>query len=251
MKREILGVTVTAGSYESVAEKSVAWAKQGESRTMCFTTAHMLMEAHDDPSFHALLNQMDIVNPDGMPVVWMLRALGLKDATRVYGPDATVVLLQAAQDADIPVAFYGGSQQTIDALVAEVSRRYPRLKIVFTLSPPFRTLTQEEDNEITQQIINSEARMVFVGLGCPKQERWVMEHRGRIPAVLFAVGAAFDFFAGTKAQAPRWMMRSGLEWLFRLVTEPRRLAGRYMKHNPRFAALLLMQLMRRGNAGSL
>jgi N-acetylglucosaminyldiphosphoundecaprenol N-acetyl-beta-D-mannosaminyltransferase len=188
---------------------------------------------------------MDIVNPDGMPLVWSLRALGERDATRVYGPDATEFLLQAAQDSDIPVAFYGGSEQTLEILVAEVRRRYPQLKIVFTLSPPFRPLTDAEDEEITTQISNSGARMVFVGLGCPKQERWVMEHRGRIPAVLFAVGAAFDFFAGTKAQAPRWMMRSGLEWVFRLVSEPRRLAMRYLKHNPRFVVLILMQLMRR------
>ena len=242
---EILGVNVTASSYQAVADRSLAWIKQGESKAVCFATVHMLMEAYDDPKFHTLLNQMDIVNPDGMPLVWSLRALGERDANRVYGPDATVFLLQVAQDEDIPVAFYGGSEQTLEVLVAEVRRRYPRLKIVYTLSPPFRALTAAEDEEITAQINSSGARMVFVGLGCPKQERWVMEHRGRIPAVLFAVGAAFDFFAGTKAQAPRWMMRNGLEWLFRLVTEPRRLAVRYMKHNPRFVVLILMQLMKR------
>lgn len=245
---KILGVEVTPGSYESVANTTLAWAKRGESKAVCFTTVHMLMEAYDDPKFHALLNQMDIVNPDGMPVVWSLRAIGEANAGRVYGPDATVFLLQAAEKADIPVAFYGGSEQTMEALVAEVRRRYPQLKIVFTLSPPFRPLTAAEDEEITAQIVNSGARMVFVGLGCPKQEWWVMEHRGRIPAVLFAVGAAFDFFAGTKAQAPRWMMRSGLEWLFRLVTEPRRLAGRYMKHNPRFIFLILKQLIKERSA---
>ena len=242
---EILGVNVTASTYETVAERTLEWAKRGESKVVCFTTVHMLMEAHDDPKLHALLNQMDIVNPDGMPVVWSLRALGERDATRVYGPDATVHLLQVAQDADIPVAFYGGSERTLETLLAEVRRRYPRLKIAFSLSPPFRPLTEAEDEEITAQICDSGARMVFVGLGCPKQEFWVMSHRGRIPAVLFAVGAAFDFFAGTKAQAPRWMMRSGLEWLFRLASEPRRLAGRYMKHNPRFVVLILKQLMKR------
>jgi N-acetylglucosaminyldiphosphoundecaprenol N-acetyl-beta-D-mannosaminyltransferase len=242
---EILGVKVTASTYEEVASRSLEWAKRGESKAVCFSTVHMLMEAHDDPTFHATLNQMDIVNPDGMPLVWSLRALGERGATRVYGPDATEFLLQVAQDSDIPVAFYGGNEQTVEALIAEVKRRYPKLKIVFTLSPPFRPLTDVEDEEITTQISDSGARMAFIGLGCPKQERWVMDHRGRIPAVLFAVGAAFDFFAGTKAQAPRWMMRSGLEWLFRLASEPRRLAVRYLKHNPRFVALILIQLMRR------
>jgi len=247
---KILGVEVTASSYEDVARRSVEWAKRGESRAICFSTVHMLMEAHDDASFHAQLNEMDIVNPDGMPLVWSLKALGHPEAKRVYGPDATVMLLKVAEDANIPVAFYGGSQKTIDVLKAEVERRYPKLKIAYTLSPPFRPLTAAEDEKITQDIIDSGARMIFVGLGCPKQERWVMEHRGRIPAVMFAVGAAFDFFAGTKAQAPRWMMNNGLEWLFRLATEPRRLAMRYVKHNPRFVVLVLKQLMSKRAQGA-
>jgi N-acetylglucosaminyldiphosphoundecaprenol N-acetyl-beta-D-mannosaminyltransferase len=128
----------------------------------------MLTEAYDDPTFHAILNQMDIVNPDDMPLVWSLRALGERDAARVYGPDATEFLLQVARDSDIPVAFYGGSERTPEALVAEVRRRYPQLKLVFTLSPPFRPLTGVEDEEITTQISDSGSRMVFVGLGCPK-----------------------------------------------------------------------------------
>jgi N-acetylglucosaminyldiphosphoundecaprenol N-acetyl-beta-D-mannosaminyltransferase len=113
------------------------------------------------------------------------------------------------------------------------------------MSPPFRALDEAEDKEITEHIANSGARILFVGLGCPKQERWIMAHRGHIPAVMFGVGAAFDFLAGSKAQAPRWMMRNGLEWAFRLATEPRRLAGRYLKHNPRFIILSLHQLMRK------
>jgi len=242
---EIIGVKVAASSYEEVTQRTLAWARQGESKAVCFATVHMLMEAFDDSTFRATLNAMDILNPDGMPLIWSLRALGERHATRVDGPDATVVLLQAAQDADIPVAFYGGSQQTLEIFVAEVRHRYPQLKIAFTMSPPFRPLTAAEDEQITRQISDSGARMVFVGLGCPKQERWIMDHRGRIPAVLFAVGAAFDFFAGTKVRAPRWMMRSGLEWLFRLWSEPSRLAGRYLKHNPRFIVLILIQLMRR------
>jgi N-acetylglucosaminyldiphosphoundecaprenol N-acetyl-beta-D-mannosaminyltransferase len=115
------------------------------------------------------------------------------------------------------------------------------LQIVFTLSPPFRPLSAMEDEDTIKRISDSGAGMLFVGLGCPKQEHWIMEHRGRIPAVMLGVGAAFDFLAGTKPQAPRWMMRNGLEWVFRLASEPRRLAGRYLKHNPRFLALFLQQ----------
>ena len=242
---EILRVKIAASSYEEVAEQSRTWAKRGESRAVYFANVHMVMEAFDDSSFRANLNAADMVNPDGMPLVWSLRAMGERDATRVYGPDATDFLLRVAQESDIPVAFYGGSERTLKTLVTEVRRRYPQLEIVFTMSPPFRSLDETEDEEVTMRISGSGARMLFVGLGCPKQEHWIMNHRGRIPAVMFGVGCAFDFLAGTKSQAPRWMMRNGLEWVFRLALEPRRLAGRYLKNNPRFVVLLLHQLLRR------
>jgi N-acetylglucosaminyldiphosphoundecaprenol N-acetyl-beta-D-mannosaminyltransferase len=243
---KILGVKIAPSSYTEIVEKSLAWSKVGESRAVFFANVHVLMEAFDDVSFRAELNAADIVNPDGMPLVWALRALGNRDASRVYGPDATQILLHAAQDSGTPVGFYGGSEATLNKLIEEVRRECPELKIVFTMSPPFRSLEVEEDEKIVKRISDSGARMLFVGLGCPKQERWIMEHRGRIAAVMFGVGAAFDFLAGSKRQAPRWMMRNGLEWVFRLSSEPRRLAGRYLKHNPRFVALFLYQWMRGG-----
>jgi len=239
--REILGIKISSSSYAETAAKSIVWTKQGESRAIIFANVHVLMEAFDDATFRAKLNAADMVNPDGMPLVWALRAMGERNPTRVYGPDATRVLLHAAQNSGIPVGFYGGSDATLARLVAEVRRRYPELEIAFTMSPPFRPLEAAEDEEITRRISESGARMLFVGLGCPKQEHWIMEHRGRIPAVMLGVGAAFDFLAGSKRQAPRWMMRNGLEWVFRFASEPRRLAGRYLKHNPRFVALFLYQ----------
>lgn len=242
--REILGVKVAASSYKEAAEQSVAWTKHRESRAVFFANVHVVMEAFDDAGFRAELNAADMVNPDGMPLVWALRAMGERDATRVYGPDAMQVLLETAQASAIPVGFYGGSEDTLAKLMMKVRRRYPHLKIVFSMSPPFRLLEEDEDEEITRRISASGAGMLFVGLGCPKQEHWIMAHRGRIPAVMFGVGAAFDFLAGSKRQAPRWMMRNGLEWAFRLASEPRRLAGRYLKHNPRFLALFLLQRMK-------
>jgi N-acetylglucosaminyldiphosphoundecaprenol N-acetyl-beta-D-mannosaminyltransferase len=239
--RDIIGINLSVSSYEQTVEQSVAWAKDGESRAIFFANVHMLMEAHDDAAFRKKVNSADMINPDGMPLVWALHALGESDATRVYGPDATEALLPAARDHGIPVGFYGGSEGTLTRLVTEATRRFPDLSIVFTMSPPFRSLDESEDQQITQRISDSGARMLFVGLGCPKQESWILEHRGRIPAVMFGVGAAFDFIAGTKRQAPRWFMRNGLEWAFRLVTEPRRLAGRYLKHNPRFLVLFMYQ----------
>jgi N-acetylglucosaminyldiphosphoundecaprenol N-acetyl-beta-D-mannosaminyltransferase len=152
-------------------------------------------------------------------------------------------MLGAAEKAGIPVGFYGGSQAVLDRLIAKVRAKHPQLKITFEESPPFRALTAEEDAAVIERIAASGTRLLFIGLGCPKQENWVVDHVGKVPAVMLAVGAAFDFLAGTKPQAPRWMMRSGLEWMFRLVTEPRRLAGRYFRNNPRFVFKFVAQLL--------
>jgi N-acetylglucosaminyldiphosphoundecaprenol N-acetyl-beta-D-mannosaminyltransferase len=241
--RPILGVNVAVSSYDKVVQRCLAWAQARESRTLCFSTVHMIMEAVDDPAFLRRLNSIDIVNPDGMPLVWALGALGAKRPERVYGPDTTVLMLEAAEQAGVSVGFYGGSQEVLDALVAKVRAKHPELKITFVESPPFRALTPEEDAAVIERIAVSGTRLLFIGLGCPKQENWVVDHAGKVPAVMLAVGAAFDFLAGTKPQAPRWMMRSGLEWLFRLVTEPRRLARRYFRNNPRFVVKFLSQLL--------
>jgi N-acetylglucosaminyldiphosphoundecaprenol N-acetyl-beta-D-mannosaminyltransferase len=247
----ILGVNIAHSSYDEVVNKCTAWAKAGESHAVFFAAVHQVMEGHDGVAFRAKLNSADMVNPDGMPVVWALRALGMRNVNRVYGPDATVALLSAAQESDIPIGFYGASEETLALLLAKVEDRYPGIRIVFAMSPPFRTLSEDEDASVVQQISESGARFLFVGLGCPKQENWIIDHKDRIPAVMLGVGAAFDFLAGTKPQAPRWMMRNGLEWVFRFASEPRRLAGRYLRHNPRFVALFLRQWITRdaSNAG--
>ncbi len=211
---------------------------------MFFANVHVLMEGQNNPSFRQLVNRADLVNPDGMPLVWALRAMGEKKASRVYGPDATEVLLRQAGRAGVPVGFYGGSKATLAQLLRTVRLRYPRLSIGFSMSPPYRALTEEEDEAVVQKICSAGVRLLFVGLGCPKQEKWIIAHRHRIPAVMLGVGAAFDFLAGTKPQAPRWMMRFGLEWIFRLCSEPRRLAGRYLTNNPRFVAFFLQQWIR-------
>jgi len=245
----VLKVNVSASSYAALVRQCAEWARNRESRTVLFVGMHGLMEAHDDPVFRAAMNTADLANPDGMPVVWALRRMGNPDASRVYGPDATVELLRAAQADGIAVGFYGGEESTLAKLIEEVKRRYPGIKIAFSMSPPFRALTPEEDEAIVREITESGVRWLFVGLGCPKQEKWVLAHKDRVPAVMLAVGAAFDFLAGTKPQAPRWMMRTGLEWAFRLATEPRRLADRYAKNIPRFVVLLGRQLFVRNGQG--
>ena len=239
----ILGVKVAASSYADVVAKGLGWANSNDSRTLIFANVHVVMEAFDDPVYREYLNKADMVSPDGVPLVWALKLLGQRHAARVYGPDCTLAMIKGAAEHGVPVGFYGGSQQVLDELLRVVVRDYPQLKIPFAVSPPFRQLTPEEDNEIVRQIRESGARILFVGLGCPKQERWMLEHQGSVAAVMFGVGAAFDFLAGTKKQAPRWMMNSGLEWAFRFATEPKRLAQRYIKNNPRFLVLFARQLL--------
>lgn len=234
---------VDATSYADATGRVLAWARAGESRYVCVATVHMVMEAYDDPSFRRVVNDGDLVTPDGMPLVWMLRALGVRGQERVYGPDLTLHVCRAAALGSVPVGFYGGHPDALDSLLRNLRTRFPQLQVAYAFSPPFRPLTQEEDARVVEEINSSGARILFVGLGCPKQERWMAAHRGRVRSVMLGVGAAFDFHAGRVRQAPRWMQSAGLEWLFRLAMEPRRLWRRYAKHNPRFAVLALAQLL--------
>ena len=234
---------VDATSLEDATRRVLAWSKAGESRYVCVANVHMVMEAYDTPDFREIVNAADLVTPDGMPLVWMLRRLGFPDQERVAGPDLTLKICEAASREGIPVGFYGGTPEVLQSLVANLKRKYPALKITYAHSPPFRALSPEEDAQVIEEINGSGARVLFVGLGCPKQERWMAAHKGRVQAVMLGVGAAFDFHAGRLPQAPAWMRRAGLEWLFRLLTEPRRLWRRYARHNPRFVILALMQLL--------
>jgi N-acetylglucosaminyldiphosphoundecaprenol N-acetyl-beta-D-mannosaminyltransferase len=241
--RLILGMRVDGTSYPDAAHRIVTWAAAVESRYVCVATVNNVMEAHDDPGFLHVMNGADLVTPDGMPLVWGLRRLGVRGATRVYGPDLTPVVLDAAQAEGISVGFLGGSPDALQALLVAVQRRWPTLHVAYASSPPFRQLEPEEDRQINQEIRASGARILFVGLGCPKQEQWMASHRDVLPAVMVGVGAAFDFLAGTKRQAPRVLQRIGMEWAFRLAMEPRRLWKRYLRHNPRFALLFGWQLL--------
>jgi N-acetylglucosaminyldiphosphoundecaprenol N-acetyl-beta-D-mannosaminyltransferase len=241
--RYILGTRVDATSYADATARILQWARAGESRYLCACNVHMVMEAHDGEDFQRVVNAADLVAPDGMPLVWVLRRLGLKNQARVYGPDLTLAVCTAAAATGIPIGLYGGTQEALDALQTDYRARFPQLQIAYACSPPFRSMTREEDDAVVQAINGSGARILLVGLGCPKQELWVAGHRDRVQAVMLAVGAAFDFHSGRVRQAPRWMQRFGLEWLFRLLMDPRRLWRRYFKNNPRFLWLVTRQLL--------
>lgn len=241
--RSVLRIRVDAPDYEGACSRTLDWVERGESRYVCVAHVHMTMEAFDSPEFGKVVNGADIVTPDGRPLVWALRFLGLKNATQVRGADLMSHLVERAAREGVPVGFYGGKPAVLKRLVAGLESRFPALEIACSISPPFRTMTAEEDREVIEWIAASGARILFVGLGCPRQERWMAEHRGRIPTVMVGVGAAFDFHAGMVKEAPRSLQRIGLEWVFRLVMDPKRLWRRYAIHNPRFMVLFALQML--------
>ncbi len=242
--RTILGVRVDATNYTDATRKIAGWARESRSGYVCCAAVNNIMEARRSPDYRIVMDQADLVTSDGMPLVWMLRWLGARPATRVYGPDLMRHLLKASEDAGIRVGFYGGNEAALARLVSFVRRRFPRLQVAYAEAPPFRALTAEEDRRTTQAIQDAGVRILFVGLGSPKQDRWMHAHKDRVQAVMLGVGAAFDFLAGAKPQAPQWMQAGGLEWAFRLATEPRRLWRRYLTQNPKFVVLALAQLLR-------
>ncbi len=239
----IIGSRVDAIEYSSLSALILEWTFKQESRYVCFANVHMLMEAHDSPAFKAVVNSADMVAPDGMPLVWMMRLKGRKDQQRVYGPTLMLHVLESAAQIGVPVGFYGSSPEVLQMLIQKMQIEFPNLKIAYSFSPPFRDLSMGEDFKVIQDINASGTRVLFVGLGCPKQEQWMAAHRGKANAVMLGVGAAFDFHAGVKSQAPAWLQQLGLEWLFRLVTEPHRLWKRYIIHNPRFIALAILDIL--------
>jgi N-acetylglucosaminyldiphosphoundecaprenol N-acetyl-beta-D-mannosaminyltransferase len=241
--RRVLGMRVDATSYEDASRRVLRWAREGRSGYVCVATVHMTMEAFDSAAFRQVVNRADLVTPDGRPLVWALRSLGVRGASQVRGTDLTTYVVERAARENVPIGMYGGTPELLEVFGHVLKTRYPEIRVVCQIAPPFRPLTPEEDEAVTREIVASGARVLFVGLGCPKQEKWMVAHKGRIPAVMLGVGAAFDFHTGRVRQAPRWMQVAGVEWVFRLLMDPRRLWKRYAKHNPRFVGLFLMQLL--------
>lgn len=219
-----------------------SWIGKRVARYVCVTSVHGIIESQFDDALKQIHNHAGLVTPDGMPLVWFMRSEGHKQADRVYGPDLMLEVINHGHDHGYRHFLYGASEESLAALQANLKRRFPKIQIVGAISPPFRALTDQESEEIANQINASEADIVWVGLSTPKQERWMAEHRAKLHApVLVGVGAAFDFHAGRTRQAPKFLRRSGLEWLFRLITEPRRLWKRYFTIVPMFICFATMQ----------
>ncbi len=239
----VLKTKISPTSYFDATQFVLAWGRSGESRYVCVANVHMLMEVWDSPLFREVVDNADLVTPDGMPLVWMLRLKGKKDQGRVYGPTLMLHILEAAARENIPVGFYGGDVQTLEILIKWMQTQYPGLNVAFSCSPPYRDLSPAEEEEIVLRIEESGTRILLVALGCPKQEIWMAAHRDRLQTVMLGVGAAFDFHAGRIKQSPAWMQSLGLEWLFRFLQEPKRLWRRYLFHNPRFIILAILDLL--------
>ena len=229
--------------HTAAVERTADLVRSGRGGYVCFSTVHMVMESYDAPEFGAKVNTADMVVPDGMPIVWMQKLQGKKNARRVRANDLMIMLCRYAEEHEMSVGFYGGAPDVIDAIVARAKRDFPNLRIAYAFSPPFRALGAEEDARISKEIRDAAPDILFVGLGCPKQENWMAAHKSELSSVLMGVGASFDFFAGNVKESPRWISGLGLEWLFRLFQEPGRLWRRYLILNPRFVWLSIRQLL--------
>lgn len=241
---KIVSLRVNVVNHESAIEKIRELVEQQNGGYVCFSTVHMIMESHDNAEYGAKVNAADLIIPDGMPLVWMQKFYGEKRATRVRANDLMIMLCAYAEKNNLSVGFYGGKQSVIDAILQKAKIDFPNLKIAYAFSPPFRPLTEAEDVEITAEINEKKPDILFMGLGCPKQENWMWAHKGKLKAVMLGVGASFDFFAGNVRESPEWLGSLGLEWLFRLTQEPKRLWRRYLILNPRFMRLATMQLLK-------
>lgn len=240
----ILGSRVDATNYQDACDRIQTWAEARDSCYIVAANVHVVMTAYWQRQYQQILNQAALVTPDGMPLVWALRLLGIKGQTRVYGPDLMLAWCDRAAQLKMPIYLYGGTESMLQKLQHNLTQQFPGLAIAGSYAPPFRPLTVDEELSDVQRINNSGATVVFVGLGCPKQEEWMARQQGKVTAVMIGVGAAFSFHSGEVAQAPRWMMKIGLEWLYRFAQEPRRLWQRYCINNPAFVILFGWQLLR-------
>lgn len=239
----VLEAFIDALSWDDAITQIVRWGAARQSRYVCICNVHSVVTTTRDVEFKVAVNNADMATPDGAPIAWVLRRLGFRSQERINGPDLMMKYLAEAERLDQAVFFYGSTDATLAKLRTALARQFPLLRIGGTHAPPFRPLTLEEDDRVVDMINHSGANVVFVGLGCPKQEKWMYDHRGRVNAVMVGVGAAFDYHSGVLKRAPLWWQRNGLEWLYRLCAEPRRLFMRYLVTNTLFAVGMVRQFI--------
>ena len=239
----VLGARITALGWRETLDVLSGWTARCESRYVCISNVHMVITAQRDAELAETMRKADMATPDGAPLAWMLRRLGFADQQRISGTELMLAYFKEAAARNESVFLLGSTEETLLGLRRALQGSLPILRIAGAHSPPFRALTDLEDAALVDRINDSGARTVWVSLGCPKQEKWMLAHRGRVNAVMFGVGAAFDFVAGVKPRAPQWMQKAGLEWLHRLANEPGRLWQRYLVTNTLFVLGAVRQLV--------
>jgi N-acetylglucosaminyldiphosphoundecaprenol N-acetyl-beta-D-mannosaminyltransferase len=237
--REVFGIPVHPVDYKQVWSLVRQWAAERTGRYVCFAAVATIIHARDLPAFSSAIAGADLILPDGMPVVWAMRRSGAPSQARLPGPDLVFQLCADAERERIPVGFLGSTPEILRAIEEQLGRRFPSLEIRYSHSPPFRPLTEDEESRVLEDIDRSGAALLFVGLGCPKQELWMARMRRRSRAVMFGIGGAFDIAAGIQRVPPLWVQHAGLQWMHRLMLEPRRLWRRYLFQNARFAWIVL------------
>jgi len=244
---DLLGVRVEAVQIADVIRRMEKWIDERASpRFIAVANTHVLVEARQNASFKEVLNSADLCVPDGMPLIWYGRFRGYSLARRVYGPELMMAFCRDTVPKSVRHYFYGGAPEGSEELVRRLKESCPGIQIAGCDAPPFRDVTPEEDDQAIERINSAGPDVVWVGLGCPKQERWMWSHRGRLSApVMVGVGQAFDLLAGRKKSAPRWMREHGLEWIFRFLQEPRRLWRRYLVYNTKFMGALFLEILQR------
>jgi len=242
---EIFGCNIDVTTWTAALGTLLAQARARAPGYACICNVHSVVTASSHAPLREAINAARLATPDGMPLVWLLRRRGFADQERINGPDLMLRLCQMCAQEGLAVFLYGSTEDTLARLRARLEARFPGLTIAGTCSPPFRTLSADEEARERARINASGAAVVFVGLGCPKQELWMARNSAGIQATLVGVGAAFDYHAGTVKRAPKWMQRAGLEWLARLAAEPRRLFRRYFETNTKFLRRYLPELLAR------
>jgi N-acetylglucosaminyldiphosphoundecaprenol N-acetyl-beta-D-mannosaminyltransferase len=249
----VLGVGISALNLQSAIAQIADAIRDRRKGYICVTGVHGVMEAQTDERFRTILNNAFLCTPDGMPMVWVGKIRGQSDMRRVYGPDLMLDICAWSQANACRHFFFGGAPGVADQLAEKLKERFPKLEVAGTFTPPFRPLNPDEENDLREKVRAARPDIFWVGLSTPKQEKFMAEYLPKLDATLMiGVGAAFDFLSGRVKQAPRWMQRTGLEWFYRLCSEPRRLAGRYFKNNPVFVAKIALQLtgLKKYNLGS-
>ena len=248
-KLRLFETWVTTATYKQTVDQITSLAATRTSSYVCCANVHMLMKAYQKPAFNQVVNRANIVTPDGKPVSLLMNLQQGVSQERICGMDLFADILEAAQEKKLSVFFYGSTQEVLDIINAKATHQFPRLKIAGSYSPPFRPLSQEEDRAAVDMINASGANLVFVSLGCPKQEKWMYEHKGRVKACMLGLGQAFLTYSGMEKRLPKWARDLSLEWLYRLYLEPKRLWKRYLIGNSMFLYLasksLVMQKMGR------